>query len=97
MPKVKQQIKPITIKKRETEISYSDKIKPLELKLDDTTKLVFSVVENSLGETNIDIRTFVATEKYKGMTKKGINFPLERLEEFKKLVNQLSSKGKKLK
>lgn len=71
---------------------YKDCIEKKELQLNETTKLVFSVRRNNddIGLPYVDIRIFVNNPEYTGPTKKGINFALERLDEFQKLVEEIN-------
>lgn len=76
---------------------FTDVVEPLEMEITDSSDLVFSAFENENGEIYVSVRTYINTEKYKGPTKKGITFHIERLDEFKdkvvKLDNALSEKG----
>ena len=72
---------------------YMDCIDKKELQLNETTKLVFSVrrKNDDIGLPYVDIRIFVNSSEYTGPTKKGINFALERLNEFQKLVEEINA------
>lgn len=71
---------------------YEDCIEKKELQLNETTKLVFSVrrKNDDIGLPYVDIRIFANSPEYTGPTKKGINFALERLDEFQKLVEEIN-------
>ena len=72
--------------------TYKDEIEPLEMELSDKVKLIFAVKrQGELGLPNVDIRMYMTTDVYTGFTKKGINFPLELIEEFIELVNQVNA------
>lgn len=68
---------------------YRDLIEPLELIVNDSYKLVFSVKRaGELGLPSVDIRQYSTTEVYTGFTKKGILIPLDRfIEEFQDVCN----------
>ena len=72
--------------------AYKDEVTPLELYIDETMKLVFTVKRGGdLGLPRVDIRQFVTTDTYQGFTKKGINFPLEFLLDFIETVDRLNT------
>lgn len=59
---------------------YKDEIKPVEVSLTNSTKLVISVKRNQEdGLPRLDIREFITSEKYTGFTKKGVNISLEKI------------------
>lgn len=72
---------------------YKDCIEKKELQLNESTKLVFSVrrKDDDLGLPWVDIRIYVSSPEYTGFTKKGISFPLERLEEFQEVIEKIDS------
>ena len=72
---------------------YMDCIKKKVLQLNESTKLIFSVrrKDDDLGLPWVDIRIYVSSPEYTGFTKKGISFPLERLEEFREIVEGIDS------
>ena len=72
---------------------YTDCIGKKFLQLNETTKLVFSVrrKDDDLGLPWVDIRIYVSSPEYTGFTKKGISFPLERLEEFQELIEEINA------
>lgn len=78
-------------KKEKKTVEYKDLIKARELEIADGIKLVFSVSKSSEGNPHLDIRTWIDTEKYSGPTKKGINFDIESLEEFKDIIEDIDS------
>lgn len=66
---------------------YKDEIEPIEIKLDDTGKLVISVKRGGeFGLPKVDIRFFATTEVYTGFTKKGVNFNLDKLPKLKAIL-----------
>lgn len=71
---------------------YTDCIEKKELQLNET-KLVFSVrrKNDDIGLPYVDIRIVDNSSEYTGPTKKGINFALERLNEFQKLVEEIKA------
>ena len=71
---------------------YMDCIPKRELQLNETAKLVFSVRRRNddIGLPYFDIRVFVNTPEYVGPTKKGINFALERLDEFQDIIEAIN-------
>ena len=73
--------------------TYKDCIKKKELQLNEDAKLVFSVrrKDDDLGLPWVDIRIYVSSPEYTGFTKKGISFPLERLEEFQEVIEKIDS------
>lgn len=83
--------------KKDKTIEYQDIIEARELEIADGIKLVFSVSKTSEGNPHLDIRTWIESEKYTGPTKKGINFDIESLEEFRDILqdidSELSNKG----
>lgn len=70
---------------------YIDLIEPKELEIADGIKLVFSVSKTFEGNPHVDIRTHITTERYTGLTTKGINFDVESLEEFRNILESLDS------
>jgi hypothetical protein len=85
---------PKTEKKSKSKLppdSDKDEITPMELKISDTAKLVFSVKRaGEEGLPHVDIRTYLTTEVYTGFTKKGINMPLEMFEEFMNTCTEIN-------
>ncbi len=45
-------------------------------------------------ETGLDIRTFVTGAKYSGPTKTGIRIPLNKLDDFKKIISSVETNKK---
>lgn len=76
-------------KKEKPQVEYKDIINARELQIADGVKLVFSVSKASDGNPHLDIRTYIESEKYVGPTKKGVNFDIESLEEFKEILNEI--------
>lgn len=77
---------------------YTQVINPIEMELTEKSKLIFSASKNNkTDEVYVDIRIHVNSERYSGPTKKGITFPLDRIEEvqekLKELDNMLIAKG----
>ena len=72
---------------------YEDCIDKKELQLNQTTKLVFSVrrKNDDMGLPYVDIRVFINSPEYTGPTKKGINFALERLDEFQGMIEEINA------
>lgn len=92
---VKAEEKEAVTKKKE--VNYTEVVEPRELEIAEGIKLVFSVSTTTEGYPHMDIRTHIQSEKYTGPTKKGINFCIENLEEFRELLkdidNELQEKG----
>lgn len=62
---------------------YKDEIEPIELKVSDTSKIVFSVKRaGDDGLPHVDIRLYVESKNYSGPTQKGVHFPIEFLNDF---------------
>lgn len=74
---------------------YKDIIKTREMEIAEGIKLVFSVSKTSEGNPHLDIRTWIESEKYSGPTKKGINFDIEGLEEFRGILEEIDSELEK--
>ena len=92
---VKEEKTPVEKKTKKSKLppdTYKDEVVPLELKIDETMKLVFTVKRGGeLGLPRVDIRQYVTTETYQGFTKKGVNFPLEFMLEFMDKVEELNT------
>lgn len=73
------------ISKRE----YRDVLPQREMEIADGVKLVFNVSATSEGRPHLDIRTWINSDKYTGPTKKGINFDIENIEEFKEIIEKI--------
>ena len=71
---------------------FTNVVEPIEMEITDSSDLVFSAFENENGEVYVSVRTYIDTDRYKGPTKKGITFHVERLEEFKDMIAKLDSK-----
>lgn len=78
-------------KPKKTTTEYSELIPTREMEITDGIKLVFSVSKTKEGTPHLDIRTWIQSEKYTGPTKKGINFDIENLEEFKEILEKIDS------
>ena len=53
-----------------------------------TTDIVVGIKEYN-GKVGLDIREFVASERYTGPTKKGLRIPAESFKEFKDMINSI--------
>lgn len=71
-------------------ITYTDILEKREIKLTDSTKLVFSATESSTGVVNFDVRTYITKGEEEIPTRKGINFNVENLEEFLTVVLEMN-------
>jgi hypothetical protein len=58
------------------------------IKKTDSTSVVVRINEFQ-GEQGADIREFVETVKYTGLTKKGTRIPKSKWNEFKELINKV--------
>jgi len=58
------------------------------IKKSDSTSVVVRINEFQ-GEKGVDIREFVETNKYTGLTKKGTRIPAGKWAEFKELINKV--------
>nr|MCK4930006.1 transcriptional coactivator p15/PC4 family protein [Nanoarchaeota archaeon] len=58
------------------------------IKKTDATSVVIRINEFQ-GEKGVDIREFVETNKYTGLTKKGTRIPVSIWPEFKKLIDKV--------
>lgn len=92
--------KKLPIKKEESKKKPTDFTKLAEervLRITDGTSLVFSVSKTKEGNPHVDIRTHVHTDKYSGPTKRGVNFDIEFLEDFRQILEiideELAEKG----
>lgn len=86
--KAEAEVKNTSSSKKEKEVEYKELIEPKVMNLSEGLDLVFSVSESTAEQgARIDIRTYLTTERYTGPTKKGINFPVELLEEFKEFID----------
>lgn len=86
--KVSAEEKPQTtpkISKRE----YRDVLPQREMEIADGIKLVFNVSSTTEGRPHLDIRTWINSDRYNGPTKKGINFDIENIEEFKEIIEEI--------
>jgi metal-dependent HD superfamily phosphatase/phosphodiesterase len=76
--------------------TYKPIIEGVELTVTDKMKLCFSVSrKGDYGLPHVDIREFVMTEVYTGLTKKGINFNIEYLDEFIGILQKISAECEK--
>ena len=55
------------------------------VKKTDSTSVVIRINEFQ-GESGVDIREYVNTNKYKGLTKKGTRIPKSKWKEFKEVI-----------
>jgi len=58
------------------------------------TEIVIGIREYN-GRVGVDIREFVASEKYTGPTKKGLRIPAEHFKAFKDMINSVSEEDLK--
>ena len=58
------------------------------------TDIVIGIKEYN-GKVGLDIREFVASEKYTGPTKKGLRIPAEKFQAFKEMINSISEEDMK--
>ena len=59
-----------------------------------TTDIVVGIKEYN-GKVGLDIREFVASERYTGPTKKGLRIPGEKFQAFKEMINSISEEDMK--
>lgn len=79
-----------TSSSKKKDIEYKEVIEPRKMNLAEGLDLVFSVSESNSEEgARIDIRTYITSERYTGPTKKGINFPVELIEEFREFLDEI--------
>lgn len=82
---------------KKKEIEYTELIQPIEMTVADNTTLVFSVSQRNEDESpRLDIRTHIKSERYTGPTKKGINFDIENIEEFRGILASIDEQLEKL-
>jgi hypothetical protein len=88
-----------TTKKKENNLpadTYKDEIEPIEIEINDHDKLVISVKrKGDLGLPHVDIRHYVTSETYTGFTKKGINLPVELIDELYIQLNDVMDECEK--
>ena len=58
------------------------------------TEIVVGIKEYN-GKVGVDIREFVAGEKYTGPTKKGLRIPVENFPKFKEMINSITEEDLK--
>jgi len=58
------------------------------------TDIVIGIREYN-GKVGVDIREFVASEKYTGPTKKGLRIPAEHFPKFKEMIDSISEEDLK--
>jgi hypothetical protein len=58
-----------------------------EVKLSDSASVKVSRFKGNDGRDRIDIRLFVAGEKYSGATRKGVTIPVDKLLELVKVLS----------
>lgn len=79
-----------TSSSKKKDVEYKEVIEPRKMNLAEGLDLVFSVAESNAEEgARLDIRTYIQTERYSGPTKKGINFPVELIEEFRAFLDEI--------
>lgn len=77
----KRKLSQVQAEEKGSSVTYKDLVKRRELTLTDSTKLVFSVVENSKKTITLDIRTYITKNGDEIPTRKGINLNIENMEE----------------
>ena len=58
------------------------------------TEIVVGIKEYN-GKVGVDIREFVASERYTGPTKKGLRIPAESFAKFKEMINSITEEDLK--
>lgn len=82
---------------KKKEVEYTELIQPIEMTIAENATLVFSVSQRSEDESpRLDIRTHLKSERYTGPTKKGINFDIENIEEFRGILASIDEQLEKL-
>ncbi len=61
-----------------------------EVKLSDSASVKVSRFKGNDGRDRIDIRLFVAGEKYSGATKKGVTIPADKVPELVKVLSSVN-------
>lgn len=75
---------------------YKPIISGKEIEVSDTKKLCFSVTRRGDdGLPHVDIREYISTELYTGMTKKGVNFDIEYLDEVIEMLQAINKECEK--
>ncbi|MFQ5941835.1 MAG: hypothetical protein ACE5KA_09090 [Nitrososphaerales archaeon] len=67
----------------------TDFVKISEVKITDAVTIVVSIIPD---KKRVDVREFITTKNYTGATKKGINVPVEHIDEIMKAVNEAVAK-----
>lgn len=80
---VKKETKPKTTRntKKKTDLQFTELTETVLLPISPTSTLHFKIVEVN-GDPKVDIRTYVETPNFSGLTQKGIHFGMEHLEDF---------------
>jgi hypothetical protein len=83
-------------KKQETTSQFPEEevhrdIKLGEIQLKESTVLVIKKT-NYLGSDRVDFRVWLNSAKYKGPTKQGFALPMEKVDEFVKIVEEMKRK-----
>ena len=60
-----------------------------EIDLKPTSSIVVSVTEWK-GQKRVDIRKYVNSETFQGFTRQGISIPIEKVDELKKLLEDVN-------
>lgn len=58
------------------------------------TEIVVGIKEYN-GKVGVDLREFVASERYTGPTKKGLRIPAEHFSKFKEMINSVTEEDLK--
>ena len=73
---------------------YKDLLPPIEMPVDDTRKFILSVKRGGeFGLPMIDLRQYQTTELYTGVTKKGLNFPIELIPDLIDYLQKMYEAG----
>ena len=74
--------------------TYKKEFPPIVLEVDENKAIHLCIQRGGeLGLPNVDIRVYQHNSVYTGYTQKGINFPIEFLEEFMESVSELFEKS----
>ena len=80
------------------EVDESEQQKDIKLGEIETRKNAVLVIKkvNYKGEDRIDFRVWLNSQKYKGPTKQGFVLPMDKIDEFVKIVEGMKDKLNKL-
>lgn len=77
---------------------YEEEFEPLELEVDESSKLVISVKRGGeYGLPRLDVRHYATTERFTGFTKKGINIPIELIYDLIENLKEAADKSEEKK